>query len=192
MPRTPRTRRSPSPPPPPDGSAPAALDCAKEDAYRWIARRTRTREEVRAKLRRRGHREDVIEETLTHLAGLGYVDDAAFAREWCRCRLESHPVGARALRRELIEKGVAPALSEAALAEAFEGADEADLATRLALERAGKGLDLQTPKGLRRLRDFLLRRGFSSESVHEALAAVASPTADPPAWEEPDGVPHED
>ncbi len=173
MPRTRRKRRPPSPSSASSGPPSSAHESAKADAYRLIARRTRTRKEVRGKLRQRGHREEVIEETLDSLTDLGYLDDAAFARDWCRYRLEARPLGVRGLRQELFEKGVPPDLAEEVLREAFENVDETELARRLATQRAEKGFDTQTAKGIKRMRDFLLRRGFSIESVNEVLAAAA-------------------
>ncbi|MFQ5912269.1 MAG: regulatory protein RecX [Nitrospinota bacterium] len=165
-----RRRRPPSPSP--AGLTPSEFESAKADAYRLIARRTRTRNEIRGRLRQRGHREDVIEQTLADLADLGYLDDSAFAREWCRYRLEGRPLGVRGLRRELFEKGVPADIAEGAVKEVFENVDEAELAKRLAMQRVEKGLDVQNAKGIRQMRDFLLRRGFSINSVNEALAAA--------------------
>jgi regulatory protein len=154
---------------------------AKSDAYRLISRRTRTRKEIQDRLGLKGHAEGVIEETLQSLSDLGYLDDAAFAREWCRYRLESRPLGARALRRELLSKGVSTELAEAAVQETFEQVSEAELAVRLAAKRTKNGFDTQTSKDVKRLREFLLRRGFSFESVREALSSVdASPFAEFP------------
>ena len=76
--------------------------------------------------------------------------------------------------RELSSKGVSPELAEAAVQEAFEHVSEAELTKRLAAKRMKNGFDAQTPKDVKRLRDFLLRRGFSFESIEEALSSVDS------------------
>jgi regulatory protein len=171
MPRT-RRKKSSSSSPSSSEKASSPLAEAKSDAYRLISRRTRTRKEIQDRLQQRGHAEGVIEETLQSLSDLGYVNDAEFAREWCRYRLESRPLGARALQRELFSKGVSTELAEAAVQEAFEHVSEADLAKRLAAKRMKNGFDAKTPKDVKRLREFLLRRGFSFESIEEAISSV--------------------
>jgi regulatory protein len=158
-----------------------ALESAKAEAYRLIARRMRTRKEIQSRLRQQGHREEVVEETIKSLHELGYVDDAAFALEWCRCRLEDRPLGRRGLLRELSERGVPREIAEGAVNEAFASVEESQLAEGLIRRRAEHGVDLRSPRDTRRLKAYLLRRGFSIDSVKEALAAAAGPqTQDPP------------
>ncbi len=172
MARKSRTNPSPSRTRSSSENPSSPLAGAKSDAYRLISRRTRTRKNIQDRLRQRGHSEDVIQQTLESLSELGYVDDAAFAREWCRYRLESRPLGARALQQELFQKGIRPQLAETAVREAFEQVSEAELAKNLAERRLGKGSGLQTPKDIQRLRDFLLRRGFSVDAVRDALSSA--------------------
>ena len=184
MSRTRPTKPSPSfssRPTGPKGRDLTALESAKAEAYRLIARRMRTRKEVRTRLRQRGHREAVVEETLESLHELGYLDDAAFARELCRRRLEDRPLGRRGLRRELSERGVPREIAEGAVNEAFDDVEESRLAEGLVRRRAENGIDLRSPRDIRRVKGYLLRRGFSIESVNEALAAAAgSQTQDSP------------
>ena len=172
-----------------------ALESAKAEAYRLIARRMRTRKEIQTRLRQQGRLEAVVQETIKSLHELGYVDDAAFALEWCRRRLEDRPLGRRGLLRELSEKGVPREIAEGAVNEAFAGVEESRLAEGLIRRRAENGIDLRSPRDTRRLKGYLLRRGFSIESVNEALAAAAgTQTPDPadpeamsqdPPWDPP-------
>jgi hypothetical protein len=55
------------------------------------------------------------------LTGAGYLDDLAFARTWVTGRASSRPCGVQLLRRELREKGVASAIVEQAIREAYGG-----------------------------------------------------------------------
>ena len=158
-----------------------ALESAKSDAYRLIARRSRTRKEIRTRLRQKGHREAVVEEVIESLQDLGYLDDAAFAREWCRYRMEDRPMGRRGLRRELSEKGVPRELAEGVVDEAFAGVEEVRLAEDLVRRRTETGFDLRSPKDCRRMKNYLLRRGFAIESVNGALASVTGPPTHDPA-----------
>ncbi|MBA3586826.1 MAG: regulatory protein RecX, partial [Chloroflexi bacterium] len=91
-------RRDPAEPP--DASA------AMETAIRFLATRPRTRWELDRRLRRAGVGEPDIEATLSRLAELGYVDDAAFARWWAEQRDRHAPRGRRAIEVELRQHGV--------------------------------------------------------------------------------------
>jgi SOS response regulatory protein OraA/RecX len=73
----------------------------------------------------------------------------------------------------LAGKGVPSQIAEEAVREAYKEIDETDVARRLAFQRVEKGCDIRSAKGNRRLRDFLLRRGFSFETIGNALSAVA-------------------
>ena len=112
---------------------------------------------------RRGAPADVAAEVADDLVARGYLDDAAFARQWVASRA-ARGYGAARLRMELRARGIAsPIISEAlstlggddALSRARETARR-----RLPALRRGRA-DRVAP----RLRDYLLRRGFSTSTV---------------------------
>ncbi len=55
---------------------------ALEDGLRLLAHRPRSRAELEARLRRKGHPAEAIDHALRRLTELGYVEDGAFARAW--------------------------------------------------------------------------------------------------------------
>lgn len=154
---------------------PFSLEAAKEDAYRLLARRPRTQREMERYLRSRAYQEGTIQEVLDLLGRMNYLDDEAFAKGWCRYRLEARPMGERGLRRELREKGVAAKVVDATLRDLFSEVDERRLARGLAKQRAERGPGASPLMARRRIRDFLLRRGFSFEATEEALRHVLGP-----------------
>ncbi len=178
--------RKPSPSESPaSGRGPAdTVESAKSDAYRLLARRPRTRKDVRTRLEQRGHPEEAVRISLNDLSELGYVDDLGFSREWCRQRMESRPLGARGLRRELVQKGVAPSIAEEAIEEIFAVENEGLIARRLILARLEKGHQMTSPKDIRRMKGFLVRRGFSPDTVHWALSAAADESVETPSMGE--------
>ena len=178
--------RKPSPSESPaSGSGPAdTVESAKSDAYRLLARRPRTRKDVRTRLEQRGHPEEAVRITLNDLSELGYLDDRGFSREWCRQRMESRPLGARGLRRELVQKGVAPSIAEEVIEEIFAIENESLIARRLVRARLKKGNEITSPKDIRRMRGFLVRRGFSPDTVNRALSAAADESGETPSMEE--------
>ncbi len=86
-------------------------------AARFLETRPRSVAETRRRLTDAGYPPPLIEEVVTRLTELGYLDDAAFARAWVESRDRAHPRGESALRRELTLKGIDRDVAEAALEE---------------------------------------------------------------------------
>ncbi len=122
---------------------------------RLLSYRPRSRDEVRQRLARRFTTE-AVNQALARLMEQGYLDDAAFARFWRENREAHRPRGVFLIKRELLQRGVARGVVEAAT----EGMDDGDSAYRAGLGRlrAMRGLDEATFR--RRLGDYLRRRGF--------------------------------
>ena len=138
---------------------------AWQAAARLLAVRSRSEAEIRRRLRRGGYAPAVVEATVARLRELGWLDDAAFARQWVDNRMTFRPRGRALLRAELRQKGVAPDHIEAALREVDEEA--------LALEAGRKALSryrhLPWPTFARRLSAYLARRGFPAALVREVV-----------------------
>jgi len=128
-----------------------------------ISRRAWTRADLAARLRRRGAPADVATEVVDDLVARGYVDDAAFARHWVTARA-ARGYGAGRLRLELRARGIAAPVIAAALGAL--GGDDALARARDAARRRLPALRRGRPDRLAsRLRDYLLRRGFSTSVV---------------------------
>ncbi|RKY58354.1 MAG: hypothetical protein DRP94_06565 [Candidatus Latescibacterota bacterium] len=139
---------------------------AKKIAFRYLAR-ARTTKQVRERLLEEGFGEDVVGEVVGRLEELGLLDDREFARAWVEERLRLRPRWRRALKEELLRKGISEEVAEEALDEELSEVDEARLAEGLLRRAEGRYRNLEPDKALRRMRDFLLRRGFSWEAVKE-------------------------
>jgi len=171
-------------------------DAAMEIAVRFLGARPRTRWELERRLRRAAASDDVISATLDRLAGIGYVDDAAFARWWAEQRDRHAPRGRRMVEAELRQHGVPREVLESLrgeeLAEPAIGAEslpgsEAERA-RAALERHLKGRPLPGDgKARQRIGAFLMRRGFDPETVRGALREAADESTPGGSTADPDG-----
>lgn len=157
---------------------------ATATALNYLAYRPRSEGEVRARLRRGGYDDEVIEHVLERVRSWRYVDDEDFARRWVENRGQHRPRGARLLAQELRSKGVDPAVASEAIADA--GLDEAADALDLARQRAARLADLDEPVRERRLGAFLARRGYGYDIIRATLATLreerddgAGPTGDP-------------
>ena len=148
---------------------------AQESALRLLELRARSSKEIEQRLRDKGYEDEVIAATITKLAALGLIDDADFARQWVESRSRARPKGARLLRSELAQKGVAKGEIDEAVAQVTPE-DEAEMACRALAPKVGRR-SLPTSKLERRaeyqrLAAFLQRRGFGWDAIKVALAGA--------------------
>jgi len=123
-------------------------------------------EEVRIRMRRKGVKEEIIEETINQAKRAGYLNDLEFAKMWVESRLKFKPRSRRQLRQELREKGIAEDSIEKVTEEINEE-EEYNLAKRL-VEQKLRRSSLSWDK----MGSYLGRRGFSFEIIRKALEEV--------------------
>jgi len=145
----PASRRRSVRPPPPD---------ALKTAFRLLGQRAHAEGELRRKLLARGCPRDEVERSVARLRELGYLDDAAFARELVARRERTR--GSRMIAAELAARGVTREVAEAAVAAVDH---DAAVAAARALASRSPAVDR------RRLAERLTRRGFAEDVVREAL-----------------------
>jgi regulatory protein len=148
------------------------LDGCREAALGLIERRRRTRADLTRRLIERGFAPAEVEDALGRLAGVGLVDDAEYARAFLAGRWGRRAAGWRRLERELQSRGVAAADISAGRArlEAEQGAvDEAAMARRVLEQTARRYASLEPKERRRRQWALLMRRGFGSDTIEQAL-----------------------
>ena len=118
------------------------------------------------RLRRRGAPAPVAAEVLADLTARGHLDDAAFARHWVATR-SARGYGPARLRAELRARGVAGSLVDAALA--AQGDDELERARAVARRRLPALQRADRTRAAARLRDHLVRRGYSAAIVSRVV-----------------------
>jgi regulatory protein len=143
---------------------------AEEAAVGLLARRERSRKELRTALRRKKFPHVVIEQVLDTLEIEGWQSDERFANAWVGTRRLLSPRGRTALAYELRQKGIEDKEAQEALGR-YSPADEREalralIATRLPRMIAG-GDD--RPKVKRRLLSLLARRGFAYDDIRAVL-----------------------
>ena len=143
-----------------------------EAALRFLEARQRSAAEVRRRLLTHGYRADLVESCLERLLDIGILDDEAFARTWVESRDRARPRGERALRSELVRKGIDRQLTDEVLEARETNQPDADAeAARRVLERHAHALARVADPRARRQRAYALlaRNGFDSEI---AVAAI--------------------
>jgi len=139
-------------------------------ALHYLSYRPRSREEVRARLKRDEWPDEVIVRVLARLEEKQLTNDSDFAAQWIDHRtLSSRPRGAYLLRQELRHKGVDRETIEAALPDADAEIEHAVAAARPKLRQFP---DLKDRAQRDKMIAFLQRRGFSFSTIKAALQVL--------------------
>lgn len=145
-----------------------ALLEARSKALEYLTGRLRSEHELREKLHKKEFAPDVIEQTIHRIKELGYINDAHYAEAFSRERLNINRYGKRRIRRDLIKRGVANPLIEAALS-ALDDHAILDAARRAAgaLRKRLRVADLFARR--QKLYAHLARRGFDPDVIRIIL-----------------------
>lgn len=144
---------------------------------RRLTDRAHSRRELEQVLAKRNTEPEVAEQVLDRLTEVGLVDDRSFAQAWVTSRQERKHLSRRALRDELLRKGVDRSAIDEALDE-VDGDDEYRAAYELA-ERRARAMDGLDPQvRWRRLAGALARRGFSAGVTTRVLGDLEQGFAD--------------
>lgn len=144
-------------------------------ALQLLKKRLRSAWELDQALLRRGVEAEERTKVITELTEAGLIDDQRFAKAWVHDRDRFAPRGAYLLRQELLKKGIDKEIIRQVLQDRLEDEeepiDELAQARELAERRFAlyRGLPEETQK--RRVMAFLLRRGFSLDTVRRILNA---------------------
>jgi regulatory protein len=139
---------------------------ALERAFKSLAVRERTEQEMRGFLAKRGYEGDVVDDVIATLVDERLIDDAGYAERFAEDRRVLDQWGSERIARDLGRRGVDRELIDGALARI--GDDEE-------LEIAVEILDRRFPMPLDGDRDrdkawrMLVRRGYQPELAYEAV-----------------------
>lgn len=180
-------------------------------AARYLEARSRSVAELRRHLLDGGYRPALVDGAVARLSELGFLDDDAFARAWVASRDRSRPRGERALRLELVRKGIDEATIRAVLGDRGAGLDADGLVgpeatadtdegpARSADEAAAERLLARKAAALRREADprvrrqkayaLLARNGFAPEVAGRLAARVADGSGDEAVGEDDGPIP---
>jgi regulatory protein len=128
----------------------------------------RSQKEIEERLKRKGFEEKLIKETVGFLKEKHFIDDEIFAKNWIEWRLRNS-LGIRKIRQELRAKGVPQAVIDNKVQEIGPGFPEEEIVSTIARERFIKLKDIEPNSAKRRIYAYLLRRGFSPDTVIEAI-----------------------
>jgi regulatory protein len=150
------------------------LSRAKEKALAYLSYRSRSIQELGAKLKTKGFSERTIQRVVEDFVRVGLLDDRAFAAAYVQTRMIQRPMSKRLLKKELFLKGISEIMASPAIEEVYEDRTELDVAASLAERRFSGKVDLNEQKTRKKISDFLARRGFSWEVISEVLRKINS------------------
>jgi regulatory protein len=157
-----------------EGDSSELVRKATDACLRLLAVRARSRHELKLAMGRKGYSEPVREQVLEKLQGLGYLDDARFARDRAAALLRRGKFGPAQVLKRLEAHGLEGKVAREALSTASGEVEfDARATARQVLERRGL---LGRPLGPRehaRAARLLLSRGFSEDVIDRVLGEPA-------------------
>ncbi|NLJ89101.1 MAG: regulatory protein RecX [Epulopiscium sp.] len=142
---------------------------AKDEAFRFLAYRMRTKKELKDKLISKGYHEDTINSVIKLLESYKYIDDEAFAYAFVRDSIKLKFRGKNKLIYDLRTKGISQEIIDKIINN--EDLNEIENIKILINKKIGEkkivNLDYKEKD---KLYKFLIRRGFSYEIIQKVLA----------------------
>ena len=139
---------------------------AQDLALSYISGKMRTEKEVCGKLRLNGFDEDIVKKVLDFLKKYDYVNDYNYCLAFIRQRLKLNPMGYFAIRQKLKIAGVEDYNIEKAWNES--NVDQLKYAEFIT-DKKLKGKKIADEKEMRKLQDFLLRKGYSYDIIKDII-----------------------
>jgi regulatory protein len=143
---------------------------AMEAAYRTLAIRSRSEEELKKKLRQKGFRESLIDQAVSSLREKGYLNDAEFSLDFAQHLLRTRHYGVIRIVEELRKKGIPAGIIRDTINSLKGEVDEKAMVINV-LEARLRGSDYirMDEKGKRRIIQYLSRKGFHLNIIYEVL-----------------------
>jgi len=149
-------------------------------ALNMLAARGRASAELRRLLIRKGEPADRVDVAIERLVSVGFLDDAAFARQFARSKGVSGGLSRRRLQQELGRRGVNRETGTEAIETVFseEGVDEAATIEKVAQKKLRSLANVDAPTRRRRLYSFLARRGYDSDDIGRVIRTLLGASDD--------------
>jgi regulatory protein len=145
------------------------------DGLQLLGRRELSVKQLRERLLERDHSPEDVDRAVALLLENRALDDTRVAAAYVRTALSVKGRGRLRIRRELQEMGIDPDVASAVLADAFAGTDER-AHVRQALAKKLRGKRIATQADYARAFQYLMRQGFSPETVTAVLRESRRPT----------------
>ena len=140
---------------------------ARKYAFVLLSYRSRSEKELRALLGKKGFSETRISGTLHYLRQAGYLDDYALALDLKRQAFHNKLLGHARAKKFLLDRGVPDEIADEVL-KYDEEAEEQKIQKLIEKKMRTMG-DCPDKKEIKRLWDFLARKGYSYGTIRSAF-----------------------
>ena len=144
------------------------IEAAYQRALNFLSYRSRSENEIQQNLQKHNIAEEIIPEVLSRLREDRLVNDRDFANQWVENRNKFHPRGKRALRTELIKKGISNQIIE----EILQDINEEELAIKFARGKISRLIALEKQEYQKKMYGYLSRRGFDYSLSREVTDQI--------------------
>jgi regulatory protein len=144
----------------------AVLRKALSAAYRFLARRSHSQEELRVKLLNKGFAPAVTAQVIEVVARQGYVNDEQASLQWAISLVEKRCWGRHKVMAYLLRKGIARELIERVQKQIWQEFDESAVARAALKKQYARAKDRPSVEKMAR---FLKSRGFTPEAIYRNL-----------------------
>jgi regulatory protein len=145
------------------------LNFGKKVAFRYLNYKPRSEKEVRTKLYQKNISEKTIDEIITVLKDLKFIDDANYAKMYVESKVTLKPEGRRVLKMKLAGKGIEKELSLKTVEENYTEEIEIRKAKDL-INKYSKRVKAKNPADKKqKIYRHLLSKGFSFDVISRVL-----------------------
>lgn len=149
-----------------------------ETSLSYLSSMPRTVHEVRTKLQTVTDSESAIDDVMTYLASLGYIDDASYAKHYLNDAIHLKQKSPKRVQYELHQKGISDRIIEDTLA-GYAEADAVNNAHELAAKKYHQYLRrTSSHESMQKTYAFLAQKGFNGDVISQALEPLKEQAID--------------
>ena len=143
-------------------------------AIKFLSYRARSEKEIGDYLRKKKTPVDVTENIINFLKQNNFINDEEFTRQWIQSRTSFRPKSKKAIKAELLQKGINPQTIEKIFAgdNDRDKIDDLDIARQLIRKRIERYKGLPKQEIYQKLGGFLARRGFNWETIRTSIDEI--------------------
>ncbi len=144
------------------------INKAYGDAVNYLSYQLRTKKEIKDYLYKKEYHRDAVDEVISRLEKLHYLDDASYAKSFINTQLRTTANGPKIIEQKMAKKGVPNNVIQDAIVE-IDYDTLLENATDFAKKQARKQSRASFKQMLTKLRASLYQKGFDNEIIEKAI-----------------------